>query len=384
MGKIIVLPPTAATLELHLGNLYSWIIADTYCKANQEKGIEVRAIETWNCLSKKVEDNNPLMTIEQIVEKSSYAIEKARNFFHKYGIKFEQPGISDLDTDYIDYVHQKYAELKKDRTILDNDHMVLPDIATLKRIAFETTWIPEGSEKRLNGIYLSSRRVNIFRSGTIGIPHPKREGYVFGQKFVQSHLFDYLNQEHSLEAGFYGNDLLARWLFFTIGFTGNLPIRTIGLTGIIQDINGRKISKYDSNTPRLEDIKTHPDNVRLSLLKQTLGRDFRQPIFEEENKFRNKLINTRRFLKHFVKDGTCEINIDKLQKEKDKIIDEVLRVRFSEAYRMFYSYVHSISRDLIEPIKDIGASKVQCYQIVNMLDSIGRVFTPVTIEEQKS
>ncbi|MBU1501572.1 MAG: hypothetical protein KJ905_02245, partial [Nanoarchaeota archaeon] len=92
----------------------------------------------------------------------------------------------------------------------------------------------------------------------------------------------------------------------------------------------------------------------------------------------------RRFLLYFAREGNSNIDLSILQRERKDIINEVLNARFSEAYHKFRYYVTQlISRDLIESIKGKGVNKTQRLSLVDMLDSLNGIFTPVTVREYK-
>ncbi|MBI3334340.1 hypothetical protein HYZ97_02545 [Candidatus Pacearchaeota archaeon] len=395
MQQTICLPLTAATRKLHLGNLYSWLLADTYMRASNLAERPIVTYESWNCLSKKLEEDPQLKEvnekerverIEEMVEKN---IEDARKIFRKYAFSFRLPAVRDDRADFREFLLENYARKREAGVIDSSEKLTLPDYAKIADVASKIHWVPSFAPKRMKGIHIEDRSYEIFRQGFCGISSETHPGRVFGQKFVQAHIPAFMqNQGLQIDAGFYGSDVLTKWLYFLFGIQQEPTFRMIGLTGIILNHNRKKLTKYDSNVPLISDIKEHPDTVRLSLLKQPFGRDFVYPTLSQEERVRLKALNCLRFLGNSgVRENSSNLDLSEIKDSSRRITEDILEARFDKAYALFRHMVYVlISKKCIEQIKSKGIKLQDLGEVRRTYQGICSLFIPVSyleLEEKK-
>jgi len=397
MKETYCLPLTAATNKLHLGNLYSWILADSYKRASKvlDKDVEIR--ESWNCFSKRLEDeisSRFLLFGEKLVCKCEENIEGnitlAQDIFHKYGIHSSNPVIRDDSPEYKEVVIKDYERRNKNGEI-KNFFLKIPNPREILRKAEGVHFYPKSALNSLKGISTLEGvlSVPILRKGEYGIGINGIKDMVLGQRYVQSLLPEFYRQSLGVpELAIFGKDVLAKWVYFMIANSDSIPFNNLGLHGLILKKEGGKISKYDPYVPLIKDIDSHPDNVRLSLLKQTFGLDFKSPNFGDEEKFRRKIENCLNFFVNYqppreVNDGhNFEFEIDRTSRE---ISNKIRALNFSGAYQDFKSLTYNkVSSDTIPFIKNRGISQESFGKIISGFSKVSKVFAPITAEEKLS
>ena len=144
---------------------------------------------------------------------------------------------------------------------------------------------------------------------------------------------------------------------------------------------GKKISKYKQGIPLLDELKIfNPDCVRLGLLKQTFGKDFKIPQFEQEEKLRRKVVNCMRYLSSskVIEKGSKsnKINLG-LNYDYDSILKSLTSFRFSQGYDKFRRFIYKrISKEVIERIKLEGISTETKRDVLRLIKNLGEIFTP--------
>jgi hypothetical protein len=397
MKEIYCLPLTAATNKLHLGNLYSWILADSYKRASKVLGKDVEIKESWNCFSKKLEDeisSRFILSGKELVYKCQENVEEnialAQDIFYKYGIHFSKPAIRDDSPQYKEVVIKDYEKRNKNGEV-ENFFLKIPPFIEILRKAKYISFHPKSVPNSLNGISILKgvSSVPILRKGEYGIGIEGMEGVVFGQRYVQSLLPEFYRAIIGIpELAIFGKDVLVKWVYFMIANSNFVPFNNLGLHGLILKKNGGKISKYDSYVPLIKDIDSHPDTVRLSLLKQTFGLDFKYPNFEDEEKFRRKIENCLNFFinyrshKKIYDEDDFEFKIDLASKD---ISNKIRNLNFSEAYQDFKSLIYKrVSSEIIPLIQNRGISQKSLDKIILEFSEISKVFAPITIEYKLS
>ncbi|HUH73811.1 MAG TPA: valine--tRNA ligase [Chitinophagales bacterium] len=145
---------------------------------------------------------------------------------------------------------------------------------------------------------------------------------------------------------------IARMIIAGLEYTDEIPFKTVYLTGIVRDKQGRKMSKSLGNSPDpLDLIKEYgADGVRFGMLASApAGNDilYDDKLVEQGRNFSNKLWNALRLLKGLeVKSGHDESlktvfewmdsRIAQVTIELERLVDEY---RLSEAVRLLYGFI---------------------------------------------
>lgn len=395
MKEIYCLPLTAATNKLHLGNLYSWILADSYKKASEIYGKEVEIRESWNCFSKRLEDevsSRFILSEDELVEKCNEIIESnivlAQDIFSKYGIYFSSQVIRDDSPEYKEVVIKDYERRNEDGEIRDF-FLKIPSPDDILKKASNISFFPKNSLNSLKGISTLEGVLSIplLRKGDYGVKIDGIENMVLGQRYIQSLLPEFYRQYIGIpDLAIFGKDVLAKWVYFMIANSDSTPFNNLGLHGLILKKDGGKISKYDPYVPLIGDINSHPDNVRLSLLKQTFGLDFKSPNFNDEEKFRRKIENCLNFFVNYrpinknSKRSFREINIRRIV---EKISNKLRALNFSGAYQDFKSLTYNQVSSLIIPlIRNGEISEINLEKTISEFAKIAKVFAPITVKKK--
>lgn len=391
MKEIYCLPLTAATNRLHLGNLYSWILADSYKRASNLLNVNVELRESWNCTSKKLEDDVSSkwnLSSQKKVDKCREIVEdnisNAQNIFLKYGIEFSLPAIRDDSREYREMVIEMYHQGKETGKI-KNFFLQLPRLEDVIKKASKIDFYPEDSVNSIRGISTLKDVISIplLREGDYGIRVDGIKEKVLGQRYVQSLLPEFYKKYlDTPDIAIFGKDVLAKWVYFMVANSNKKVFNKLGLHGLILKKDGGKISKYDSNIPLIEDITSSPDNIRLSLLKQSFGMDFKFPNFDEEEKFRRKIENCFNFFINYKGYTERQENyISKLSNKGEEISNKLRRLNFSEAYQEFRLLTYDISSRIIPEIKNSGISERGLEKIVSYFKKVSNIFVPVTVQK---
>jgi valyl-tRNA synthetase len=145
---------------------------------------------------------------------------------------------------------------------------------------------------------------------------------------------------------------VARMIIAGLEYTGEIPFKTVYLTGIVRDKQGRKMSKSLGNSPEpLELIaKNGADGVRFGMLfASPAGNDllYDDKLVEQGRNFTNKIWNALRLVNGWtVEDGTdknlsgvfqwMDAALAKVAAELEKLIAEF---RLSDAQKLLYNFI---------------------------------------------
>ena len=394
MSKFYCLPMTAATKNLHIGNLYSWLLADTYRRALNITGVDVKIMESWNCFSEKLEkevsSKFPHLDKDGINKKCRESIDQnilnAREILSNYDIKFSLPAIRDDSQEYKEIVIAHYENGKYTGSI-NNFSLSLPVFRDVLNKAKNINFYPSTSINLLNGMstLMETKSIYLLRNGSYGITIKGVEGLVLGQRYVQSLLPNFYKYYLDIpETSICGKDVLAKSIYFMVANSSHKPFNNLGVHGLISQENKGKISKYKENISLLSDIHSHPDNVRLSLLRQSFGMDFNLPDFESEEKFRRKVENCLIFLlrkSEPVKGKKDEINLPETTSLEKKIIGKIINFNFSGSYQDFKTLVYNdVSTIIIPLIRNNIISENMLSGFISKFMNISKVFVPITIK----
>jgi valyl-tRNA synthetase len=395
--EILCSPPTAATRTLHLGNLYNWILVDAYKKGGRLRKEKVIARESWNCHSQKLEEaisaEHPDYSTEEIAAECKKHVEEnisnAKGIFQKYNLEFDQPTIRDDSKEYQYFIKQRLRKAKDTGEINSEYFLELLPKEKVLEVCKDIRWVPKEIWKRFKGLSEEVMSIPLLRKGFYGISIDDLVGQVVGQRFVQFELPQYYNDVlgEKLNLGIFGNDILIKWVYFMIASNKEKPFERLGLSGLVLSKDKEKLSKYQPGVKLIDEIECHPDNVRLSLLKQSFGRDFVYPEFRSEEKLRRKFENCVIFLRNFANINECsdfkeiESDIDLLSA---RIGENIYRLDFLAAYKEFYSLVYEeISKRSIEQIKLKGINKKTLDRLIAKIEEIAEIFAPKTMREIK-
>lgn len=395
MGEIYCLPLTASTNKLHIGNLYTWILADSYKRASESLGIPVEMRESWNCFSKKLEDEISTKSglsgdglIKKCNEVTEANILQARDIFNHFGIFFSSPGIRDDSPEYREIVISDYLGKKKSGRVKDSFLSMVP----LEKILEASTRIcsyPAGALNSLKEAWGKTEvsSVALFREGVYGVRMGNQSKEVFGQRYVQSLLPLFYNTYLNIpDIAVFGKDLLAKSVYFMLASSDFMPFSNLGLHGMVLKRSGKKVSKYDVEVPLIKDIDSHPDNVRLSLLKQPFGSDFKFPNFDEEEKFRRKIENCLNFLltSPALNESGQGGDLENCLSDFYRIIPSKIRdLNLSGAYQLFKAFIYNtLSSQTIPAIKEKGISSQTLNKVIADFVKLSKVFAPITVKNR--
>lgn len=145
---------------------------------------------------------------------------------------------------------------------------------------------------------------------------------------------------------------VARMIMAGMEYTGEIPFKTVYLTGIVRDKQGRKMSKSLGNSPDpLDLIRDYgADGVRFGMMSSApAGNDilYDDKMVEQGRNFCNKLWNALRLLKGLeVKSGDdaslapvfdwMDSRIAQVTTELDRLVSEY---RLSEAQKLLYNFI---------------------------------------------
>jgi valyl-tRNA synthetase len=168
--------------------------------------------------------------------------------------------------------------------------------------------------------------------------------------------------------------------------SSKIPFEQLAFSGMVLNQFGKKISKYDPNAPLLDTLeKFNPDCVRLGLLKQSFGKDFKSPRFEEEEKFRRKIFNCVRYLSNcsrIIEDTESNYPNQKLKENYDKILVSLTSFKFKESYEGFRKFIYQqISKNLIDKSKLKGISVGTREEALRLIKNLGEIFIPKSLDD---
>lgn len=145
---------------------------------------------------------------------------------------------------------------------------------------------------------------------------------------------------------------VARMIMAGMEYTGEIPFKTVYLTGIVRDKQGRKMSKSLGNSPDpLDLIRDYgADGVRFGMLSSApAGNDilYDDKMVEQGRNFCNKLWNALRLLKGLEVKPEADTSLDKVFEWMDAKISQVTteldrlvgEYRLSEAQKLLYNFI---------------------------------------------
>ena len=189
-----------------------------------------------------------------------------------------------------------------------------------------------------------------------------------------------------------GHDLIFKWIprmvIFGLYLTGRVPFHTVYLHGLVNDANGKKMSKSKGNVinPLTLTEKYGTDALRMALVVgNTPGTDLalREDKVKGYKNFANKLWNVARFV--MSKENTGEINPE-IKEEFDTLVKDVTSdmesYRFYLAAEKIYHYIwHRFADEIIEQSKkDTSLLSTNYYLLENCLKLL-HPFMPFITEE---
>jgi len=189
-----------------------------------------------------------------------------------------------------------------------------------------------------------------------------------------------------------GHDLIFKWIprmvIFGLYLTGRVPFHTVYLHGLVNDANGKKMSKSKGNVinPLTLTEKYGTDALRMALVVgNTPGTDLalREDKVKGYKNFANKLWNVARFV--MSKENTGEINPE-IKEEFDTLVKDITSdmesYRFYLAAEKIYHYIwHRFADEIIEQSKkDTSLLSTNYYLLENCLKLL-HPFMPFITEE---
>jgi valyl-tRNA synthetase len=207
-----------------------------------------------------------------------------------------------------------------------------------------------------------------------------------------------------------GHDLIFKWVprmvIFSLYLQNEVPFHTVYLHGLVNDAQGRKMSKSKGNVINPIDIieKYGTDALRMALVVgNTPGTDMAlaEPKIKGYKNFANKIWNIARFVKTYA--GESELNESEITAEADKALIEEFKTiardvtgdfdnyRFHLASEKMYHYAwHRFADQILEESKaiingtDAAAKSSRLHALLWILKNILIVlhpFMPFVTEE---
>jgi valyl-tRNA synthetase len=391
--KTIMVPPVAATQNIHIGNLYTWFVADFLVRATEYFGDKAQCFQAWNCYSQKLEEKVGFDLPEDIVnacaESTEEAIKKAQSLFETYHLKIVSPYFKDNSIEFKNFLNEKISFLELNGRIKDSK-INIPGSKEIYKKSESIIWVPSTVRNNIQGFASLEQpsQINLFRNGHWGIKH--NQG-VLGQRFVQAFFPNFYSNQLNSDINFCvcGKDIIGKWLYLVLSYNDYVPIKTIATHGMVLNSNGRKISKYDPLTTNLYDLDFNSDSIRLYFMNQKFGNDFLYPSdLKEEDRFLRKIHHSLSFLVNVpTKVGVASLQQDLiiLKSSSDDIVHKILNFEFSKAYRSFKQLFYSqISRGLINQIKSKGITTKNKSGLLKELGSLVKVFCPDVVSSDSN
>ena len=189
-----------------------------------------------------------------------------------------------------------------------------------------------------------------------------------------------------------GHDLIFKWVprmvIFGLYLTKKVPFHTVYLHGLVNDAEGKKMSKSKGNVvdPLVLTDKYGTDALRMTLvIGNTPGTDLslREDKIKGYKNFANKLWNIARFVLSKERVGKLD---KKLVKEFDLLAKDVTldmeNYRFYIAAEKIYAYIwHRFADKIIEESKSLPISSETLYYVLENSLKLLHPFMPFITEE---
>ena len=189
-----------------------------------------------------------------------------------------------------------------------------------------------------------------------------------------------------------GHDLIFKWVprmvIFGLYLTKKPPFHTVYLHGLVNDAQGKKMSKSKGNVidPLVLTQKYGTDALRMTLVVgNTPGTDLalREEKIRGYKNFSNKLWNIARFVLSRANEGELDKNLVKdFNKFAKDVTNDMESFRFYLAAEKLYAYIwHTFADKIIEESKTLNTSGKTLYYILENSLKLLHPFMPFITEE---
>lgn len=189
-----------------------------------------------------------------------------------------------------------------------------------------------------------------------------------------------------------GHDLIFKWVprmvFFSLYLSGKSPFHTVYLHGLVNDAQGKKMSKSKGNviSPLTLTDKYGTDALRMTLVVgNTPGTDLalREDKVKGYKNFSNKLWNIARFILSRENEGKLDKNlVDEFNALAEDVTNDMENYRFYIAAEKIYHYLwHRFADKIIEESKGHPEYGATLYYILENSLKLLHPFMPFITEE---
>ncbi len=189
-----------------------------------------------------------------------------------------------------------------------------------------------------------------------------------------------------------GHDLIFKWVprmvFFSLYLTGKVPFQTVYLHGLVNDAQGKKMSKSKGNVinPLILTEKYGTDALRMTLIVgNTPGTDLalREDKVKGYKNFANKIWNITRFV--LSKERVGGVNkelVDEFDALAKDVTSDMENYRFYLAAEKIYAYIwHRFADEILEESKKKPELSQTLYYILENSLKLLHPFMPFITEE---
>jgi valyl-tRNA synthetase len=189
---------------------------------------------------------------------------------------------------------------------------------------------------------------------------------------------------------------VSRMLMFGLYETDEVPFEEVYLHGLIQDGEGKKMSKSKGNVinPMDEIEKYGSDAFRMGIISdETAGnnRPYDESKLVGARNFANKLWNIARYIEDVLGDETGRVGaapesaadhwiLSKLQQSTEKISADLEKYRFSEAYETLYHFVWDDLADWYVEASKSALNKPMLAHVLEQVLLLAHPFAPFVTE----
>lgn len=432
----ILLAPPTPPFRLHYGNLYTWILLDVCARNLEHSGVCVLLPECWSLggfrFDKAIsEERRPDEASDKtVVRVIRDGINRGRTDLRLFSIAPSADiTLRDDDPSIVSALRAIVRELIDDGLVrrerkpcltcrscgqsifsahqrsegkcvrcggllhqgMREDWFLSVPWGTIHRRAQRIQWIPGSSLHRFSDLEQLGSSYPVANARSMGIPFDPEPGWHLDQRFVGSLYPSILRRSGKggklVCVG--GLDILRKWILLLISANPDdaQPDVVVNHGMLLNSLNC-KISKYhDAQLLAQSTASQTPDEIRVDLLRQPLGKDF---VFRETPspgayRLVRKYANILRFFMQFAPESDTAHS--EFLSSLDSIVADIRShlephgLRPKAALEVFRHLCFTvISGKAIPMVGDVGISSTAKRRLLATLMSVGQIFAPRTTE----